>query len=987
MHTQSFNQAREYLARVLPWPVEGEPGYINIHWSFEGKDEKGKPTNEPIWSGRAVRSVGEAISTISWAQRLPDTRDIYVCMSGQLRAEKKVGASGKPYLRAIRSQANATTLKSLFIDVDVKGGDNGYADKIEATVALNAFIAASGMPKPSAIVMSGGGMHVYWSLARALTPWEWQPLATALAEATKHFGLKCDTQCTIDSARILRVPDTLNHKTTPPQPVTLAGSVRDFDYNVERIEEALRPFIRGGEAPVLPPRQPIAGINDELMAGIDVHKAPLIDIRGVMPECGFLRDAFVTRGKDLSNPLWNLTTLLSTFTTHGRKVAHALASGHPGYTQESTDELYDRKERERQEKGLGWPSCRTISASGATQCQGCAHFSEGKSPLNFAPRPAQPPVTFNGNPIPTSAPIAKDDLPDHYTRRPDGTVCLVETDDNGEQRERPVCDYPLEEPWLQVNPHILHFTTTTERRKRQQISIELGVINTTDMRKQLQEQGMALPAGPKRMETLGNFLVNWIKKLQETKDSVASSPFGWSVKNGREEGFVFGGRLWTPTGDQAAANPDTVIARHYAPTGELNPWMDAARLITDQKRPDIEAILASAFAAPLVRFTGQPGVLMSAYSVESGIGKSTAMKIAQAVWGDPVKAVQSLSDTQNSVMNKLGEIRSLPLYWDELKTEEDTRKFVNITFQTTQGKERSRLTSSVKQREPGSWQTLLISASNDSLLDYVVQQTSTTTAGLYRIFEYPVEPANAGTPGQIEPSEASLIVAKLHDNYGNVGLRYAQFLGQNHQRVAKDVSDYLKTLGKEVNTHPDERFWLALIATICVGAGYANEIGLAKFNLEELRAFMLRGLENMRALRKSQPVDMREAINVSTILAQFFAAMRARHMLVTNRVWMGQGKPPPGAISVIGDTTRLEGIQIHYGREDKHMRISSTALTTWLKEKNYSSNIIRQAMRKEFGMRDMRGRIGSGTNYAGFTEHLLEIDLAATPLLDMIDEA
>src|SRR5690606_28476387 len=125
---------------------------------------------------------------------------------------------------------------------------------------------------------------------------------------------------------------------------------------------------------------------------------------------------------------------------------------------------------------------------------------------------------------------------------------------------------------------------------------------------------------------------------------------------------------------------------------------------------------------------------MSAFSKASGIGKSTSLKVAQAVWGDPVKAVQSLSDTQNAVMNKLGEIRSLPLYWDELKTEDDTKKFVNITFQTTQGKEKARMSRSVTQREPGSWQTLLVSASNDSLLDYVIGRTNMTTAGIYRVF-------------------------------------------------------------------------------------------------------------------------------------------------------------------------------------------------------------------------------------------------------------
>ena len=41
---------------------------------------------------------------------------------------------------------------------------------------------------------SGGGLHIYFTLSRALTRAEWQPLAHALAEAGKRHGLKADYQ-------------------------------------------------------------------------------------------------------------------------------------------------------------------------------------------------------------------------------------------------------------------------------------------------------------------------------------------------------------------------------------------------------------------------------------------------------------------------------------------------------------------------------------------------------------------------------------------------------------------------------------------------------------------------------------------------------------------------------------------------------------------------------------------------------------------------
>lgn len=995
-----FAHAREYLAKVLPWPQAGDsaPSYINIHWTV-----KSPGYDKATWRGTPCQSVDEAVKAIEYALKKPDTRDIYACMSSQASFAERAGAKGK-FRTAVRSQQGAVALKSLFIDLDAKGTDkNSYATLNEAVAALGEFLKAADMPKPSLVVASGGGLHVYWTLTRALQPHEWQPFARALAEATKLHGLKCDTQCTIDSARVLRVPDTFNNKLDQPRKVRLAGPRADFDYSIERIERALVPYktitpphVNGFDPTLFPRRPAIQGVS-ELAAGIEPAKAPPVNLDSVALECGFIGDALATGGKDISNPLWNLTTLISTFTEGARADAHRMGDKHTGYTVESTDEFFDRKSREKDEKGLGWPSCKAISATGAIQCQKCKHFTTQRSPLNFGSRtltatshqPAIVPQTTanslatassGSSAGATSPPPTQSDLPSGYVRGLNGVISALILQDDGTSKPVPICEYRMDEPWLQSAPNTLHFTSTIERGKTQQISLETEYVNSMDMRKMLQVQGLMLPVGPKGMENVARFFVSWIKQLQESRDSVTSSPFGWSVKNGKEEGFVYAGRLWTPKGDSAAASADTVTGKHYQPTGELAPWTAAAELITAQCRPDLEALLASAFAAPLVRFTGQPGVLLSAYSTESGIGKSTVLKIAQAVWGDPIRAVQSLSDTQNSVMNKLGEIKSLPLYWDELKTEEDTKKFVNIVFQTTQGKEKSRMRSNVTQREPGSWQTLLVSASNDSLLDYVTAQTNSTTAGLYRIFQYVVKPAVSDGPGQIEPSEATHVVAKVHDNYGQVGLAYAKFLGANFAAIENDVHDYSKELGTEVKTTPDERFWIALISVICLGARYANKLGFTKFNEEALKSFMLEVLVDMRKVRIEQPADMDKAINVSTRFGQFLTAMSGRHTLFTNLIHAAHGKPASNSIQVDFkrcDIKRLDGIYVQVGVSDKRMRFSSTYFNRWLSQHGFPQRVFTDALIRQFGMCTVRGRLGAGTDHqGGALEYLFEIDLA-----------
>ena len=554
----ALEHAQEYLAKVLPWPQEGEPpAYVNIHWTLTKLNPK---TGKPIWTGRACRSVAEAANTVAWALKSADTKDIYVCMSTQHDALEKTSARGNKYLAPIRAQENVVALKSLFLDLDAKGEDkNSYASIPEAATALAKFLKDVGLPKPSVIVTSGGGLHVYFVLDRALTKDEWQPLAYALAEATKVHGLKCDTGCTIDAARVLRVPGTFNNKLASPRAVGLAGGRTGDSYSVERLDRVLTPFkvaIPAAELTALPRRPAIKGGDDSLSAGIDRGASAPVDLPSVSLHCGFIHDAITTNGANNANPLWNLTTLISTFANNGRNEAHRMASGHPGYTVASTDELYDRKERERAAKGLGWPSCRTISGSGAPQCGGCQHFKSGKSPLNFATRPqvallvAQP--AGSGNPV-NLAPSAGQqvgglsDLPPGYKRLPSNIVCQIVIEAaTGLATDVPISKYPIYDPLIQTQPaYTLLFSTVNEVGRISRVQFPMKEAATVDgLKRLLYGQGMVM--ADSHVKAVKEFFVAWVEHLQKNKSMVVSSaPFGWSTSGGKTEGFIYGGSVWT----------------------------------------------------------------------------------------------------------------------------------------------------------------------------------------------------------------------------------------------------------------------------------------------------------------------------------------------------------------------------------------------------------------------------------------------------------
>jgi hypothetical protein len=1022
----SLDQAREYLARVIPWPQPGEHGFVNIHWTFPPPNPR--PDGKPAWAGRAVTSMADATKALEFSLRDgSNTQDIYACMSQQAVAEAKTGSKGYKYNKPVRLAANAINLKSFFLDIDLKPGPKGYSSWDELVSALADFIHKTGMPKPTMMVHSGGGVHVYWIVNRALTPDEWLPLSASLVEAVRQTGLKCDTQCTIDSARVLRIPDTFNYKEPVRRAVRFIGLPLEFDYSLERISVPLSaytpthvPAAAGAsiDRNLFPQRTAIPEADELQSALDDLRPRPKLD--DVVGQCLFLENAVVQGGSAYDNPLWNLTTLVATFTEGGRADAHRMAQGHAEYSQDETDALFDRKNREKAERGLGWPSCSAIAGAGATACNSCAFRAHGKSPLNFEQRPvavATGPVNaggaqaLNGSGAPqatafgpavlapssvTAQPVgqlqqapAQSDLPTGYQRDAQGVISRIVADPNnpGANLLTRISDYPMLDAWLQDDPKVLHFESVIDRHKRTQIDLPLEVTATNEMRKVLQSQGMMLPT---KDTGIGDFFVAWINRLQLIKDSVHSSPFGWLNRAGNLDGFVFGDRLWTPAGTEPAATSNQVLAQRYRPKGSDIHWLDAAKLVCGVGRPDLEALVASAFAAPLVQFTGHKGALMSAFSRESGIGKTTAVVIAQSVWGNPVKGIQGLSDTENAVMGIVGEIKSLPLYWDELKTDQDTKKFVKMTFQISSGKGKSRMNSRAELKEPGDWQTLVISASNESLIDHVVSQTNTTAAGLMRIFEYKVSPP--GGAGRVATSDATIRLAKLNNNYGHVGLRYAQFLGANHASIATDMAALAKQVEQETSADQEERFWVSVVACVLLGARYATQIGYPVFDEAALKTFMYASLNDMRGHRKNQTVDLDQSINVSAILNTFFKDVKKNGTwLVTNRIHVGVGKPAkppnPNAIQMLypNDVQRLNGVDVQVGVDNQLLRISSSALGHWCKKNEVNKVNLLDALGKACTITQVKnGRMGAGTTSAGANEHIIEIDLTSSSDLDFV---
>lgn len=112
------------------------------------------------------------------------------------------------------NRADPVAKRCFYLDLDSK--DFG---SIESAVSeLGAFVRATGLPPPNIYVHSGRGVHVYWCLDRDLPMDEWKPIAKALKAKCEELDFKADPTATVDGARVLRAPGSLNRKGETPLP-------------------------------------------------------------------------------------------------------------------------------------------------------------------------------------------------------------------------------------------------------------------------------------------------------------------------------------------------------------------------------------------------------------------------------------------------------------------------------------------------------------------------------------------------------------------------------------------------------------------------------------------------------------------------------------------------------------------------------------------------------------------------------------------------
>lgn len=966
------------MSRVVAWPGAQTPGFINLHWTQTHPRDPSKI----IWGGKPTGDTDKFLDDVKWALSTSYIRDIYFCLSRQAESGSNTRGNPKP----IRNQANATGLKSIWIDVDIKASKNGYNDLGSALEAIATFTKVGKLPRPSALIGSGGGVHVYWISSKELTPTEWKIYADGLKEAAFKHDLRCDAGCTVDSARVLRVPGTKNYKTVPPKPVKVLWLLEkeddyDFAVSLSSLVDALEPRREGSVVDLSAfPLRP--GKVESLAEGIEQVEhpplpwAPLVTKSG----CGFIRDALVTGGAEYSQPMWNLTTLAATFLEDGHALAHRMGRKHPEYTSRSTDALWDRKSRERKDRGLGWPSCGAVHTAGYLACAGCVHFGKIKSPLNISLT-----ATVTTTPQQTKA-ASNLMLPPGFKLDKDGYVCkILEITERGggptQTEERKLFNSKLSAPFAQKNPPALNFVTTTDLGNTRMVSIPLASMHGgSDMWSSLLSQEVKHHAPNKRF--VEEFLVSWISKLNDAVAAMENRPYGWFTEKGNPTGFVYGNQVYKKDGSSHPSGAGDHQARmDFTPMGKTSTWFEACEMMCERNQPELELLIAASFGAPLMRGAGQYAGVISCWG-DPGAGKSSAVKVGLAVWGHPKRTKMVKDGTQNSVIQRMGETAHLPLYWDDIQDKENMAKVLSTGHAMTEGIEKTRLWADGSQRARGDWQTLAIICSNLNMHDYIASKQTTHSAGLYRFFEYSV--SRSTKPDRLSSVAAELQLQELETNYGMVGIEYAKLLAADPEKILKFTSgvseDFVKTLGAT----REERFWTAVCGTVFAGAQLGCQLG-APFHLDKIHEFLVDTFYKLRVNEQSYTNNAgREPEKYTmSMLSRYLNARRAETLYTDSAPLRGKQVKIITVLQPTPPANFPRGVKVQWLCDDLILRISRVDFHNHLHSADVSPNPIMKGLRDFCGMTVARVGLGAGTIYHTLPDECMQIPI--TPGSDLYD--
>lgn len=317
----------------------------------------------------------------------------------------------RKYMNSVRQADFITARKCLYIDIDMfKDGevpesglnDHGkrvFVDQKEMLKAVNAAVKNLGLPFPSYVVTTGGGVHIYWALSEAISNDDWRYMQMQLAYCFFiNANIDIDMQPMKNANGTMRVPTSYSNKRGIYTKLYGEGKAVDL-YDLVDLLDSKHPrntivlnhnandMFKGKELPehLKHNRHDFSltewGMKDELMPQWE-H---IVGHGG----CQLAEWASSQEGQpEVGNRDWVAMLSWAKHCEDGNEIIHEISCHHPQYSPEETDY--------RASTLASVTSCQTAAdiLNGKVlnpKCKGCIYLGKGnvptiKNPLEISRR-------------------------------------------------------------------------------------------------------------------------------------------------------------------------------------------------------------------------------------------------------------------------------------------------------------------------------------------------------------------------------------------------------------------------------------------------------------------------------------------------------------------------------------------------------------------------------------------------------------------------
>lgn len=756
-----------------------------------------------------------------------------------------------------RKTFNVKYLKSFYLDIDC-GDGKPYPTQSAGIHALQDFCREAELPAPIT-VNSGRGIHAYWAFTKPVPYAQWLPVAERLKSRCVELGFEVDPVVTSDGARVLRVPDTHNHKDSPPKPTSVVGKKLRSPVDFDKLADIL------GCEPVAEPtlfdlapgaRELIKGNSaHDALAGVTQSRFQTILKKSIAGEGCEQILIIATQQTTIEEPLWRAGLSIANCCVDKVKAAEKISNKHPQYNAEET--------RDKMAGTEGPYHCATFDATNPGVCVNCPNFGKITSPIVLGRE------------------LDKSKVYDPDTEVAEGQGVLVDEPYDVMVHTRPTPPKPyylgangglvVDEIVKGVNgakdstaPAIIYKNDLYPVKLIMSTETGAGVIFRHRLPKEAEKEFMipfehlADPLSLRRVLTREGIMVDnkhlpmclfrWVQQLQEeNKMQQENTQFGWldtvdeETGDKQYEGFIVGNRIIQPGGgsiENHANGECEDLFPAFRPKGTLEGWKLAANFYCQDGMEPYQFAMGTAFGSPLMGLL-DTGITMAGihmWGAGSGEGKTTGLWASASVWGDYEDLVIHADSTHNFTMNRCETYKSIPFNVDEL-TSASPEQLTKYILAMTAGKQRGRMAGQAnKERARGKgWSLIGLSTGNKSVVEAVSLIKATTEAEAMRMLEIHVPDYLKVKLTKVQGAEISSL---LTHNQGHAGVIFIEYVMANLELVKQQLRMTNVELDILCNLQNKHRYWSAGLAATVTGMRISNMLGLTNFDMPKILAFI-----------------------------------------------------------------------------------------------------------------------------------------------------